>query len=261
MRDDQDRTERVCEHRCVKLPNGITIEQIAAALEALTTARVSIRGTARVKGRDTPVRGDGLIDFSRHIGFTSFAMNGKQAEYLSVGHDRFLQLSPRRQRETGKLWLWSGAEEGHWHQMIAAMPHIASCTGSAAETLSGKPVHRWSFLVKPRRTSLLTRLGRREDPSAAELYATLRSHGRDRVFLDVWLGDDHALRKVREHTTALEPALLDGATSVVAMTVEYTDFGVSVDFAAPPADQVLGHPAEQQLPWVLVGSGCARRAE
>jgi hypothetical protein len=95
----------------------------------------------------------------------------------------------------------------------------------------------------------------------AGLYATLRAIGRDRVFLDVWLADDHVLRKVREHTTALEPALLDGVTSVVALTTEYTDFGVNVDYAAPSADLVLGHPAEQHLPCVLVGSGCARRAE
>jgi hypothetical protein len=241
----------------VKLPDGITIEQIAAALEALTTARVSIRGTARVKGRDTPVSGDGLIDFSRHIVFTSLAVNGRQMEYLAVGHDRFMRLPPARQRQTGKLWLWSWADEGHWHQTIAAMPRIASCTASEAETLSGKPVHRCSFLVKPRRTSLPTRLGKREDPSVAELSATLRAIGRDRVFLDVWLADDHVLRKVREHTTALEPALLDGVTSVVALTTEYTDFGVPVDYAAPPIDLVLGHPAEQHLPRVLVGSGCA----
>ena len=94
------------------------------------------------------------------------------------------------------------------------MPDIASCTGSAAEILSGEPVHRCSFLLKPRRTSLLTRMGKR---------------------------NDHALRKVREHSTALE---LDGETSAVAVTAEYRDFGVSVDLAAPSADQVLGYPAE-----------------
>jgi hypothetical protein len=229
------------------LPDGITIEQIAAALEALTTARVSIRGTVRVKGTDVPVRGDGVVDFSRHIGFTSLAVNGRQEESLFFGRDRFRRLPPGRQRQTGKLWLWSEGDDGYWHQMLAAMPQVASCTGSGAETLSGEPVHRCSFLLKPQRASLLTRLGKTEDPSVAELYATLAASGRDRVFLDVWLADDHALRKVREHSTALELALLDGVTRVVEITAEYSDFGVSVDLVAPSADQVLGYPAELHL--------------
>jgi hypothetical protein len=50
------------------LPHGISIEQIAAALAALPTARISVHGTIRVKGRDTPVYGDGLVDFRRDIG-------------------------------------------------------------------------------------------------------------------------------------------------------------------------------------------------
>lgn len=79
----------------------------------------------------------------------------------------------------------------------------------------------------------------------AELYATLREQGRDRVLLDVWLASDHTLRKVRLHSTALELALLDGRTNVVALTAEYWDFGVSVDISAPSADQVLGYPAER----------------
>jgi hypothetical protein len=125
------------------------------------------------------------------------------------------------------------------------LKRIASCTGSSAEILSGEPVHRCSFLLKPKGTSLLTMLGKRSAPPVAELYATLREQGRNRVMLDVWLASDHTLRKVRLYSAALELALLDGTTSVVEAAAEYWDFGVRVDISAPPADQVLGYPAER----------------
>jgi hypothetical protein len=226
------------------LPHGISIEQIAAALAALPTARISVHGTIRVKGRDTPVYGDGLVDFGRDIGFTSLTTHGTQIEQLTVGRDKFQRLPASQQQATGKLWLWRPEPHDFWRQMVAAMPHIASCTSSGAEILSGQPVHRCSFLLKPKGTSSLSRPREKKDPSVAELEATLSALGRDRVFLDVWLADGLALRKVREHSTALKRALLDGSTSVVATTAEYLDFGVSVDLAAPSADQVLGYPAD-----------------
>ena len=152
------------------------------------------------------------------MGFTSLDFNGRLVEALTGGHDSFWLLPPGRQRETGRLWVWSRTHDGYWHQMIAAMPHIASCPGSVTETLSGEPLRRCSFLLKPQRTSLLARLGKR--------------------------AEGHALRKVREHSTALELALFDGVTRVVAASGEYSDFGVGVGLAAPSADQVLGYPAE-----------------
>jgi hypothetical protein len=108
------------------LPDGITIEQIATALEAITTARVSLCGTTRVKGTDTPVRGDGLVDFSRHLVFISLAVNGRQVEVLTVGRDRFRRLSPGRQRETGKLWLRHTAIPLPWHNAVCLVMRMAS---------------------------------------------------------------------------------------------------------------------------------------
>lgn len=250
------------------LPEGITIEQIAASIEAITTARISLRGMVRMKGRDIPADGDGLVDFSRSIVFTSLAVNGRKIEKLLVGHDQFERLPESRQQSTGKVWLWKpGPHDGYWHRMITAMPHIASCTGSSQESLAGEPVHRLSFLLKPRRPSLLTRLIKQQDPSVDELYARLRAHGRDRVFVDVWLASDHTLRKVREHSTAQEVALLAGDTASAASTADFWDFGVSVDLAAPPTDQVLGYPAERLLlrlhhvPAVRLADICGRRAD
>jgi hypothetical protein len=81
-------------------------------------------------------------------------------------------------------------------------------------------------------------------PSLAKFRAHLLAHGSDRLTLDVWLAEDQAVRKVREHKTALKLALLDGRTNIVGGTREYWDFGVRVDLAAPPAEQVLGNPDE-----------------
>lgn len=160
------------------LPDGITIDQIAAALAAITTARISLSATVRKKGRDFPAHGDGLVDASRGAMSTSIAADGRQTEQLTVGRDSFQRLPASQQQATGKLWLWNPVpHHDFWPQVIAAMPHIASCTGSSAEILSGEPVRRCSFLLKPQRT-LLAKLGKRSDPSVAELYAALRDQGR-----------------------------------------------------------------------------------
>lgn len=227
------------------LPAGVTIDQIAAALEAVTTARVSDRATVMVKGTETQAHGDGLIDFSRNIESHHLAVDGRQIEHFEVGGDTYHRLSADRQQATGKVWLWErGCPYGqYWIQLLAAVRHIASCTSSGADVLAGEPVHRYSFSVKPRRKSFLIKLlGREKDPSLAKFRAHLLAHGSDRLTLDVWLGEDQAVRKVSEHRTALKLALLDGRTNVVEETREYWDFGVRVDLAAPPAELVLGHP-------------------
>jgi hypothetical protein len=166
-----------------------------------------VRSDLRVKGRDIPVRGDGLIDFGRDIESGQLSVNGRQVEHLQAGRDSFHRLSENRQRLTGKLWLREpGCPYGeHWIQVFAAVRHIAP-------------------------------------PSVAKLHAHLRVHGRDRLTLDVWLADDMTVRRMRQHGTGLELALLDGRTRVVTETTDYWDFGVTADLAAPPADQVLGDP-------------------
>jgi hypothetical protein len=224
------------------LPDRITIEQIAAALEAITSARVSFRATYRIKGTDVPASGEGLVDFTRQHWLVSVAIDGRQEELLTIGRDVYQRLPASVQQATGKLWLWVEENDSHWNQVIAAMPHVASCTGISAEILAGEAVDRYSFLLKPRNTSQLTALRRKEDPSVAELYGSLRADGRDRVFLDVWVAADHTVRKVRHNSAALELALLDGVTPIAAETAEYWELGVRVDFAAPSPDQVLGYP-------------------
>lgn len=142
------------------LPTGVTIDQIAAGLEAVTTARVSDHVTVMVKGRETPAHGDGLIDFSRNIESHRLAVNGRQVEHFEAGGDTYHRLSARQQQATGKLWLWErGCPHGqYWIQLLAAVRHIASCTSSGADVLAGEPVHRYSFFIRPRRRSFLVRL-------------------------------------------------------------------------------------------------------
>ncbi len=229
-RNSRDRQDSMRTRR--RLPNGIAIEQIATALEAITTARASYRLTLRLKGRNIPVVGEGLIDFGRNIESYRLSVNGKQLEHIDAGADRFHLLPPNRQQDTGKRWAWEkGCPYGsYWAQVFAAVPDIARCTGSGADVLAGEMVHRYSFLIKPRRGAILR--------------THLQSHGLDRVNLDIWLAADQTIRKIREQKNGLELALLDGQTNIVAHTAEYSDFGAAIDLAAPPADEVLGSPAE-----------------
>ena len=230
-----------------KLPAGIAIEQIAAALQALDTARFSVSGIARIKGQDHPVRGEGTTDFRRRIESRQLMVDGTQLEHLDVGNDTFHKLPAHRQQATGKVWVWERRcpHGDYWAELIEAVRHIASCTGSVDEVLAAEPVRRYSFLIRPRRASFLTRLLGREDPFVRRFRAHLLAHGSDLIELDVWLARDSTVRRMRMHGTASELALLEGRTSTVTMTQDLSDFGADVGLAAPPAELVLGHPDEQ----------------
>jgi hypothetical protein len=221
------------------LPGGITIEEIAVALGAVTTARVSSRLTLRIKGRDVPALGDGVIDFTRNMESHRLSVNGSQIEHLNVGADHFHLLSPGRQQATGKTWLWEkGCPHGnYWAQVSAAARHAASCTGSSEDVLAGEQVRCYSLLIKPRRKLL-----GKQDPSLRKLREHLHAHGNDRLNLDVWLAGDQTVRKMREHQAGLEMALLDGRTNIVTSTLEFSDLGLAVSLTAPPPEEVLGAP-------------------
>src|SRR5262249_31018098 len=96
----------------------------------------------------------------------------------------------------------------------------------------------------PRPRTPLPGLGQKAEASVAGLRAALRVHGRDRTSLDLWLAGDGALRRLRERSAALDLALLDGETNNAATSVDYSDFGLSVDLTVPPPGQVLGYPAQ-----------------
>jgi hypothetical protein len=215
------------------LPSGVTIEQIATELGALTTARLAIE--ARVStfwGREIPLRGEGLTDLTRNITTLKLVFKGKEYEHLDVGGDTFRRLSPEKQRRTSKLWRWAChcpyGDENLWVQILGALSHSAKFIADATAILNDEPVHLLSFLISPRRS--------KKDPAMTLLAKHLRAHRHDGRNLHVWLGEDLTARKVR---LQFMPIVV---SRIKSERHEYFDFGIPAELAAPARDQVTGKP-------------------
>jgi hypothetical protein len=119
------------------LPSGATIEQIAAALGEVTTARVSYHGLLGGFGRDIPVHGGGVADLSRNISSANLVIKNRPIEQLDVGGDTFRKLTTDEQQKTGRLWRWvchcPYGDDDLWAQIVAAMPQCAWLAGDGAE--------------------------------------------------------------------------------------------------------------------------------
>jgi hypothetical protein len=217
------------------LPTADAIEGIAAALGDVTTARVSYQLLMTgFGGREIPIRGDGFVDRTRDISSANLVVKDKPVESLSVRGDTFRRLTAAEQQKTGKLWRWVHhcrySDDDLWAQIVAGMRLCALPTGDGAEILHGTPVHRYSFLVSPRRAKPV--------PGMASLHAHLRAHGRDRLTVHAWLADEAVLRKVRLHYSPAFPR----DRRVRGEIEDYSDFGIAVDLAAPRPDQITGKP-------------------
>lgn len=217
------------------LPSGATIEQIAAALGEVTTARVSYHGLLGGFGRDIPVHGGGVADLSRNISSANLVIKNRPIEQLDVGGDTFRKLTTDEQQKTGKLWRWvchcPYGDDDLWAQIVAAMPQCAWLAGDGAEAMNDEPVHRYSFLISPGRYKTV--------PAMALLYAHLRSHRLDGLTLHVWLVGDATVRKIRLNYSPQRGRVRSQMT-------EYVDFGIPVDLAAPRSDQVTGKPRRRR---------------
>ena len=218
------------------LPVG-AIEQIVAALGEVTTARVSHQVILNGFSREIPVRGDGLIDFSRDISSVTLVVKNRQLEQLVTRGDTFRKLTADEQHKTGKLWHWMCrcpyGDDDLWARIVAAIGMCALPVDDRAEVMNDEPAHRYSFLISPRRDKTV--------PAMALLYTHLRAHGYDRLTLHVWLTDNATVRKIRLHYS---PVHSHGRVS--SHIEEYVDFGIAVDLAAPQPDQVTGKPRRRR---------------
>jgi len=74
--------------------------------------------------------------------------------------------------------------------------------------------------------------------SDARLVAMLGTH---RMPMDVWIGEDHLVRRLAYHMAL--PLASTGETMSMDVTLDMFDFGVPVHVTAPPAGQVAALPA------------------
>jgi len=219
-----------------RLASGVTIEQVADALEGVGTARSAYHGVLAGLGRDIVVRGEGVTDFSANTASMNLVVKKRQVEALEIGGDTFYKVSPEEQK-TGKLWRWVhhcpyGADD-LWAQTVAAIRQRPWLAGDGAELIDDVPVYRYSLLVSPR--------GDKRVPAMALLYAHLLSHGFDRLTVHAWLAEDMTTRKIRLHYL---PRFDQRQAHDRFLTVDYADFGIGVDLVVPRPDQITGKPRQ-----------------
>jgi hypothetical protein len=208
----------------------VPIQDIAALIEAATTARTSTTAVYRTDfGREFKQHESGVEDFVRHLSSTRRTQDG--AEHLRVGPDILHRLSEEERDKTGKAWRWEGEACPYWEgerAETAAALRLQVAEPRAAKTVDGERLHRYAFRVETLRDH--------EDAAISRMYDHLRHHQTTRVLFEVWLTDDGDLRRTCERAKAHQQVQ---AYTLQGWTTDYWDFGVTTEIAVPSPDQIL----------------------
>ena len=215
-------------------------ERIAAALEAITTARTTTTYVLLHGGKEVEYESHGFVDYASHLRTAGFRDG---TEYLLFNAGALRRLTDEEQRETGKVWRLEGHECPYWPdeqtQMATALRlQVVEPIESAIENLDDTRLHRYTFRVKP---------GRGHQNSAiTRMYEHLNYHKVAKVVQDIWLTDDGKLHSTREQLIMARWAQNSG-TCVKATTTSWS-FGV-VTWITPPEETEILRTANAPNSW------------
>jgi hypothetical protein len=245
-------------------PTPLAVVRAAASeTTQADTARISMTMEAGgvLPGDDPAFSAEGVVDFSARRGrFTiDFAKITQglvpgEAEYLVDGTTIYFRFPPAVARELpdDKVW-WRfdfddvGKELGIDLESLASLQSndptavLQFLRGSGEVTEVGRETLRGADTTHYRATLDLARARESVPEDVREAYdqatATL---GVDTLPAEIWVDEEGRMRKLTFSVDLSKAKLPDGASAsgVLHMTMELYDFGVRVDVAAPPADQV-----------------------
>jgi hypothetical protein len=200
---------------------------LAAVPEAMKDA-----GSARIKvsastgdPNATSDAATGVVDFDRDVSH----MGAGENEELMVGGKIYSRLPYGLPSLAGKKWV------------VDDVPKLKTdhpMTASPARALDVLRTHSTDF----RRIGQESLAGTATDHYRGQLTETLGSGSKETI--DIWVDRAGLARRIRDLVE--EPARPAGCAGVgptpatsVAFTFEYSDFGIDVNVAAPPADEVV----------------------
>ncbi|MDQ3756661.1 MAG: hypothetical protein M3394_02280 [Actinomycetota bacterium] len=227
-------------------PGSTVLTTAASATEAKGTARISMAMSFGSGSADTTMNGDGLIDMAgqrARVTFTSAALPAP-AEVLVDGPIVYVATSSAelKAQAGGKAWMafdtsgtvpglgggaFSGAGDPMQSLRLMQQKGIAGqVRENGTQEVRGTATTRYVADID---MAAMTRA--LSSPQAAALEQLVRQADAE---MEVWLDDAGVVRRSVFRTTF-------GAASqslTTTVTTELFDFGVPVDIAPPPADQV-----------------------
>jgi hypothetical protein len=220
-------------------PDAAT-ERMAAAVEAITTARAATTYVLLQGGKEVEFGSHGLVDYVDGLRATSF-QDG--AEYVLSDAGALRRLTDEEQRETGKTWRFEGHGCPYWlgertETATSLRLQVAEPVESAVESIDGLQLNRYTFRVRTSRGH--------ENAVIARMYEHLHYHQIAKVTYDIWLTGDGELHATREE--AIKARWAQNPGSCVKTTTTNWDFGVVTEIAPPEETEIL-RSANASDPW------------
>jgi hypothetical protein len=234
--------------------------QLVAAAKAGTEKSKSSKFSMEmnVAGMAIKASGQGRYEAANPAMSMNMDLLGQQMEMRLIGKTMYMKLPENLRATTGSTKPWTKvalddstpegkalsenysqlAEQNDPSKMLEQIQQAGTMKKSEATTLNGEPANHYTFEL-----DLAKLAGQLPAGLPAEAEAELK--GKDVRFpMDLWVNSDQLPMQIVMDMTALGSALggaQGGQMGEMKMTMKYTDWGVPVDVAAPPADQV-GEP-------------------
>jgi hypothetical protein len=234
--------------------------QLVAAAKAGTEKSKSSKFSMEmnVAGMAVKASGQGRYDAADPAMSMSMDLLGQQMEMRLIGKTMYMKMPESMRASTGSTKPWTKvslddstaagkalsenysqlAEQNDPTKMLEQIQKAGTMKKSEATTLNGEPANHYTFDID---------LAKLADQLPAGLPADAKAEleGKDVRFpMDLWVNSDQLPMQIVMDMTALGSALggaQGGQMGDMKMTMKYTDWGLPVDIAAPPADQV-GEP-------------------
>lgn len=248
-------------------PNhGAAIDPVAQAADttaAAGTAEFGIAGSVTAEGQTIPLNGNGVIDMRdarmrMSVGFPIPGLGQTNVEELFDGSAFYVRFPAALAQRLpgGKQWMkmnlaamgkaagvdlaqMTQANESNPADMLKALKGVGNSHVAGDETIRGAATTHYHADIDLEKAA--ERVADKQ--TADSIKQLLKSSDGTSMPVDVWI--DRAGRVRRESVK------YNAAGVGIDMTIEYSRFGVSVDTAPPPADQVIDAGA-------LLGAGVSR---
>ena len=217
---------------------GALFRQAAGDTDKAASARYQLITTTKVNGVDVTFSGEGIFDWSKDLGQTTYDVPvGKVLQRL-LGPDLFLAL-PQQPKQFFRLKTSDVAASPVGGTVDpSAQLHLLAAVEKAEEV--GEEEVRGEPTTHYRGTYDVARAIRGARGLQKPALTSLLGVGKDmdEASYDVFLDDDGLLRRLQQTVEVPASAATGGQELAVTTTLELFDFGIEVRVVPPPAGSV-----------------------
>jgi len=228
---------------------GMTLQLLAEKLGTNSGAKqgAHMAMSMEVAGQSIKAEGDMKLGTSPAFDFTYELAGMGKARMLLVDDTFYFEL-PKQSQTSGKPWVkldpngddplsktLGGAlaetkKNSDPSQLLKQIEGAGDITATKQEDLDGKPTTHYSVTVD------LKKYADKVDPQLKSTLDTAIAAGVTTYPMELWVDQDNLPVRITIATPFTNPA--NQKTDEIKMTMDYTEWGKSVNVTAPPADQV-----------------------